>query len=187
MHHIELMAITLNRVIAVCSDWAIKSDRMNMQSVHDLDLDCAREPADRENGVSIVPITVGEIMEHSFSIDPEPVVRPKPDQARSAMQGYSSNYDLPVVQGALIFARIATVLATQMHALGALRRWRVDYHQPLFVGQRAVLRLEVMSMSSGLAFSNFTVNVGARLVASGEAASVIGVDCHVLPGPLFSM
>ncbi len=81
-----------------------------------------------------------------------------------------------IVYGGLMLAQLSGVLGGMLPGDdGVSTRWSIDFRSPLYVGEPAVLRLEVAHVSGavGLVDLRFSIRAGERLVASGTAQSLV--------------
>lgn len=102
------------------------------------------------------------------------------DDAAAKARGY----DGVIVYGGLMLAKLSGVLGGLLPGDdGVSASWRIDYRSPLYVGEAAVLRLEVTHVSpgAGLVDARFSIHAGERLIASGKTQSL--VPAHRLPAP----
>ncbi len=85
-------------------------------------------------------------------------------------QGFSG----PVVYGALIVARLSNLVGMHLPGdLGLATHWKIDFNQPLYVDEDAVMTAELahVSHSTHTVTVKFRVLAGDRLIASGSAGS----------------
>jgi acyl dehydratase len=127
-------------------------------------------------------ISVGDAAEHEFSIDANAMAAfVALSNDRSAIHtdeeyARSRGFQGLIVYGGLMLAQLSHVLGRRIPgSCGVSTRWQIDYRRPLYVGERAVLRLEVSNVSAatGLVDSKFTIKSGDRLVATGTAQSLV--------------
>ena len=86
----------------------------------------------------------------------------------------SRGFSGPVVYGALIVARLSNLVGMHLPGdFGLATSWKIDFNQPLYVGEKAVMHAELtqMSHSTHTVSVKFRVVAGDRLVASGRAGS----------------
>lgn len=92
------------------------------------------------------------------------------DRAFARSRGFSG----PVVYGALTVARLSHLVGMHLPGdLGLATSWRIDFNQPLYVDEQAVMEAEIthVSPSTHTVKLRFRVMVGEKLVASGTAGS----------------
>jgi acyl dehydratase len=80
----------------------------------------------------------------------------------------------PVVYGALTVARLSHLVGMHLPGdLGLATSWRIDFNQPLYVDEDAVVEAELthVSHSTHTVTIKFRVIAGDKLVASGTAGS----------------
>lgn len=139
----------------------------------------------------MTPIAPGQAVEHAFIVDQRAMiafaalsgdrsaVHVDPDFARSR------GYDDVIVYGGLMLAQLSYVVGTLLPGGdGVSARWTIDYRGPLYVGELAMLRLEVAHVSpgAGLVEGRFTIKAGQRLIASGKTQSLVPPD-RIGPDP----
>lgn len=127
-------------------------------------------------------IAVGAFVEHAFTVDATAMA------AFAALSGdrsaihtdddfaRSRGYEGVIVYGGLMLAQLSGVLGGKLPGdAGVSARWNIDYRSPLYVGEPAVLRLEVTHVSPavGLVEGRFTIQAGDRLIASGKTQSLV--------------
>ncbi len=130
-------------------------------------------------------IAAGAAVEHRFTIDAAAMAAfaalsgdrsaIHTDEAFARSRGYQG----VIVYGGLMLAQLSGVLGGKLPGDdGVSARWSIDYRSPLYVGEPAVLRLEVAHVSAavGLVESRFTIHAGERLVASGKAQSLVPAE-----------
>jgi acyl dehydratase len=82
----------------------------------------------------------------------------------------------PVVYGALTIARLSNLVGMHLPGdLGLATSWKVDFNQPLYVDEEAVMEAEIthISPATRTVMLRFRVQVGDKLVASGTAGSKV--------------
>jgi acyl dehydratase len=127
-------------------------------------------------------IEVGSSCEHGFVIDDAAM------QAFAALSGdrsaihtdpvyaRSRGYEGVIVYGGLMLAQLSYVVGNLLPGdKGISMHWSIDYRQPLYVGEPAVLAFEVAHVSdaAGLITSKFTIRAGDRIVATGKSQSLL--------------
>jgi len=127
-------------------------------------------------------IAPGAVVEHGFTIDAaamEAFARLSGDRSAvhtDAAFARGRGYEGVIVYGGLMLAQLSAVLGGRLPGdLGVSTRWTIDFRQPLYVGEPAQLRLEVVHVSpgAGLIDCRFTIHAGERLVASGKTQSLV--------------
>lgn len=128
------------------------------------------------------PIVPGLTAERAFTIDSETMaafarmsgdtsaVHTDPVFARS--RGFQD----VIVYGGLMLAKLSGALGSLLPGdEGVSARWSIDFRSPLYVGEAAVLSLEVAHVSAavGLVELRFSIRAGERLVARGTAQSLV--------------
>jgi len=129
-----------------------------------------------------MPIAVGDVVEHRFVVETEQM---------AAFQALSNDYSRihtddeyahsrgfkgAIVYGGIMMAHLSYVLGSKIPgSLGTSGRWQVDYRAPLYVGDSAVLRLEVTYVSKpmGVIQAKFTIRAREGLVATGTVQSFV--------------
>jgi 3-hydroxybutyryl-CoA dehydratase len=129
-----------------------------------------------------VTLRAGQSARHEFTID---------DAAMRAFQALSGDlsavhcdaafarargFDDVIVYGGLMLAQLSQVLGMQLPGTsGTSVRWTIEYRGPLYVGEAAVLTLEIVDVSpgTGLVHSRFTIASAARKVATGTVQSLL--------------
>lgn len=132
--------------------------------------------------LSTAPIAAGQSAEQAFVIDAGAMA------AFAALSGDRSaihtdpafarakGYDDVIVYGGLMLAQLSGALGNLLPGDESVSaRWSIDYRKPLYVGEPAVLRLEVAQVSPavGLVELRFSIRAGERLIASGSAQSLV--------------
>jgi acyl dehydratase len=125
---------------------------------------------------------VGQIAEHRF------IVSPADMDAFRALSGDSSavhtdvdfacsqGYQDVIVYGGIVLAKLSYVLGMKIPGdHGISTRWTIDYRNPLYVGQEAAIKLEVVSISesTGTIESKFAVRAADKLIATGKTQSIL--------------
>jgi enoyl-CoA hydratase len=85
-----------------------------------------------------------------------------------------NGFDAPVVYGALTVARLSHLVGMHLPGdLGLATSWKIDFNNPLYVGEEAVMIGEIthISPATHTVKLRFSVSVGDKLIASGTAGS----------------
>jgi acyl dehydratase len=85
-----------------------------------------------------------------------------------------NGFSAPVVFGALIVARLSALVGMRLPGdLGLATEWKINFNNPLYVGDRAVMRGEITHVSevTHTIKLKFSVVVGKRVIATGSAGS----------------
>jgi 3-hydroxybutyryl-CoA dehydratase len=80
----------------------------------------------------------------------------------------------PVVYGALIVARLSALVGMRLPGdLGLATEWKINFNNPLYVNDQAVMRGEITHVSevTHTIKLKFSVFVGDRIIATGLAGS----------------
>ncbi len=127
-------------------------------------------------------IRSGQSVVHAFTVGPEAM------RAFQALSGDMSQVHCDpafarargfkdvIVYGGILLAQLSHVLGMKLPgAEGTSTRWTIDYRAPLYVGEAASLRLEIVSTSpaTGLADAKFIIEAGGRTVATGTAQTLV--------------
>ncbi len=92
------------------------------------------------------------------------------DKAYAQKNGFEG----PVVYGALTVARLSNLVGMHLPGdLGLATSWKVDFNNPLYVDEQAVMEAELthVSESTHTIKLRFRVMAGEKLIASGTAGS----------------
>ena len=92
------------------------------------------------------------------------------DVAFASKNGFSG----PVVYGALIVARLSALVGMRLPGdLGLATEWRINFNNPLYVDDQAVMHGEIthVSESTHMVKLQFSVVAGDRVIATGTARS----------------
>ncbi len=124
----------------------------------------------------------GQSVTHGFTIDAAAM------RAFQALSGDMSavhcdaafarerGFDDVIVYGGLLLAQLSYVVGMLLPGTsGTSVRWAIEYRGPLYVGEAAVLTLEIVDVSpgTGLVNSRFTIASAARKVATGTAQTLL--------------
>ncbi len=85
-----------------------------------------------------------------------------------------NGFEQPVVYGALTVARLSHLVGMHLPGdLGLATSWKIDFNNPLYVDEQAVMDAEIthVSESTHTVKLRFRVSVGDKLIASGTAGS----------------
>jgi 3-hydroxybutyryl-CoA dehydratase len=130
-------------------------------------------------------LAVGDTVEHAFVIDDAAM------RTFSALSGDSSavhvddvfarsrGFEGAIVYGGLMLAQLSFVLGSRIPGdHGVSTRWSIDYRRALYVGQQAVLRLEITDISpaTGIVETKFTISAGGRVIATGKTQSLVPLE-----------
>ena len=88
----------------------------------------------------------------------------------------SNSFQGPVVYGALTVARLSYLVGMHLPGdLGLATSWKIDFNQPLYVDEDAVMEAEIahVSPATHTVKLRFQVLAGDKLVASGTAGSKV--------------
>lgn len=88
----------------------------------------------------------------------------------ASKNGFSS----PVVYGALIVAKLSALVGMRLPGdLGLATEWKINFNNPLYVGDQAIMRGEITHVSevTHTIKIKFSVVVGDRVIATGSAGS----------------
>jgi len=131
------------------------------------------------------PIAVGQCAERTFIIDAGAMAAfATLSGDRSAIHTDAAfargrGYEDVIVYGGLMLAQLSGLLGSVLPGDDAVSaRWSIDYRKPLYLGEEAVLRLEVSHVSPavGLVELRFSIQTGDRLIATGSAQSLVPPD-----------
>jgi 3-hydroxybutyryl-CoA dehydratase len=126
----------------------------------------------------------GDFVEHSFSFTDEDMAafaRLSGDNSavhRDAEFARSRGFRDVIVYGGLMLSQLSFVVGSKLPGdRGVSTRWSIDYRAPLYVGEIAVLRLEVVNVSeaTGLIDGKFTIRCEGRTLAKGVTQSLLPV------------
>ena len=130
-------------------------------------------------------IRKGDTVEHPFTVN---------DDAMKAFQALSGDMSLihtdkafaesrgykdVIVYGGLMLAHLSHVVGEMSPGKhGASVKWTITYRAPLYIGERACLRFEVMNVSAsmGLVQGRFNIMCGDTLIAEGETQSIVPLE-----------
>jgi acyl dehydratase len=127
-------------------------------------------------------LSVGIVVEHAFKVEAADMTafeRLSGDRSSihsSQEFARSQGYRDVIVYGGIMLAKLSFVLGTRVPGdSGVSTRWTIDYRKPLYVGEDASIRLEIIatSPSTGLIESRFSIRTTDRLVASGKTQSLV--------------
>jgi len=130
-------------------------------------------------------IAAGNVVEHAFVVDDaamQAFITLSNDRSAvhtDAAYARSRGFDGVIVYGGLMLAQLSHVLGGHIPGdHGVSTRWSIDYRRPLYVGERALLRFEVLNVSeaTGLIDAKFTITCGERTIATGKTQSLVPVD-----------
>ncbi len=88
----------------------------------------------------------------------------------------SRGFERAIVYGGLMLAQLSHVLGRKIPGtLGTSGRWHIDYRAPLYVGDKAVIRMEVtyVSKATGIVEGKFVINARGALIATGKVQSFV--------------
>lgn len=94
------------------------------------------------------------------------------DKAYAQKNGFEG----PVVYGALTVARLSNLVGMHLPGdLGLATSWKVDFNNPLYVDEKAVMDAELTHVSEAThtVKLRFRVTAGEKLIASGTAGSML--------------
>jgi acyl dehydratase len=84
-----------------------------------------------------------------------------------------------IVYGGILLAQLSHVLGGKIPGdKGVSLSWQIDYRKPLYVDERAVLKLKVIHVaeSTGSIEGKFEIRTADRLVATGKTHSLLPVE-----------
>ena len=91
----------------------------------------------------------------------------------------SRGFERAIVYGGLMLAQLSFVLGSRIPGdHGVSTRWTIDYRRALYVGEAAVLRLEVTDVSpaTGIIETKFSIRASERLIATGKTQSLVPAE-----------
>lgn len=91
-----------------------------------------------------------------------------------ATYAIKNGFSGPVVYGALTVARLSNLVGMHLPGdLGLATSWKVDFNNPLYVDEPAVMEAELTHVSEAThtVKLRFRVSAGDKLIASGTAGS----------------
>lgn len=94
------------------------------------------------------------------------------DVAYCLERGFSG----PIVYGGLMIMNLSHMVGEMLPGrFGTSVSWTITYRNPLYVGEEAVLTLEVISASkaTGLVDGKYTIMAGEKRVAQGKTQSLV--------------
>jgi acyl dehydratase len=97
------------------------------------------------------------------------------DAAYAAERGFPA----PIAYGGIMLAKLSQMVGMHLPGkFGTSVSWVITYRNPLYVGEHAVLRLEVVSVSRsvGLVEGKFSIQAGDKRVADGKTQSIVPTD-----------
>jgi 3-hydroxybutyryl-CoA dehydratase len=130
-------------------------------------------------------IAVGDVTEFGFQIDAaamEAFAAMANDRSAihvDAAYARARGFEGTIVYGGLMLAHLSHVLGSRIPGNdGVSTHWSIDYRKPLYVGEAAVLRLEVVHVSpaTGLVDCKFAIRASDRVVATGKTQSQVPAD-----------
>lgn len=81
-----------------------------------------------------------------------------------------------VVYGGLMVAALSRMVGMTLPGpIGVAAGWRIDFHQPLYINETAILDAEISQISESvrLVKLKFAISAGERLIAKGSAEAKI--------------
>ena len=127
-------------------------------------------------------IAVGDVAEHSFVVDQEQMTlfqKLSNDRSRIHVDdeyARSRGFERAIVYGGIMLAQLSHVLGSKIPGdLGTSGRWEIDYRAPLYVGEEALIRLEVTYTSKdlGVIEGKFSVKARGSRIATGKMQSFV--------------
>ena len=130
-------------------------------------------------------IRVGDITTHDFVID---------ERAMRAFQAMSNDtsrihcdaafarargFKDVIAYGGIMLAHLSHVLGMKLPGpQGTSTKWTVNYREPLYVGEPATLKFELVNVSkaTGIVEGKFRIEAGARLIATGTTQSLLPLE-----------
>lgn len=126
---------------------------------------------DLKEGLTVkVPFKISEADMETFRTLSGDRSRIHHDVAYAKKNGFTG----PVVYGALTVARLSHLVGMHLPGdLGLATSWKVDFNNPLYVDEDALMEGEIthVSQSTHTVKLRFKVTVGDKLVATGTAGS----------------
>jgi acyl dehydratase len=129
-----------------------------------------------------MPIAVGDTAEHRFVIgeaEMKAFAALSSDQSSIHVDdayARSRGFERAIVYGGLMLAQLSRVLGSKIPGdHGVSTSWTVHYRRPLYVGEPALLRLEVThtSPATGVIEAKFAILRGDVVLASGSTQSIV--------------
>ena len=90
----------------------------------------------------------------------------------------------PIVYGGIVVAKLSHMVGQILPGQqGVSVSWSIMFRNPLYVGEEAVLRFEIESVSRsvGLIHGRFRVLAEGRLIAEGKTQSIVPVQLLEMP------
>lgn len=130
-------------------------------------------------------ISIGDAAAHDFIIDAPAM------EAFQALSGDTSfvhtekefavarGYKDVIVYGGLMLAHLSHVVGELLPGkCGASVKWTITYRAPLYVGEAAQIRIEIVNISAaaGLVEGRYKIKRGDTLVAEGATQSIVPLD-----------
>jgi acyl dehydratase len=97
------------------------------------------------------------------------------DRAYAQARGYAD----VVVYGGILVAHLSHLLGMKIPGpSGTSIAWSIKFHDPLYVGEEAEIRLEVayLSAATGVVEGKFSIMAGAKRVATGTTQSIVPLE-----------
>lgn len=97
------------------------------------------------------------------------------DRAFAEARGYAD----VVVYGGILVAHLSHLLGMQIPGPnGTSIAWSIKFHEPLYVGEEAEIRLEVayLSAATGVVEGKFSIMAGEKKVATGTTQSIVPAE-----------
>ena len=98
-------------------------------------------------------------------------------------------FDGAIVYGGLLFAQISRLLGTRLPGPGCVERSiTLRYRSPLYVGERARLRAQVVHANKDLGLVDLKIRIetGQRCIAEGEAAALLAPERTLPEEPAYA-
>lgn len=92
---------------------------------------------------------------------------------------HARGYEGVIVYGGVMLAHLSHLLGTAIPGQrGMSISWSIKYRDPLYVGESAIIEIEVVDVSpgTGVVESKFRVVAGEKLVANGKVQSIVPVE-----------
>jgi 3-hydroxybutyryl-CoA dehydratase len=84
-----------------------------------------------------------------------------------------------IVYGGILLAHLSHVLGMHLPGTnGTSTKWTINYREPLYVGEKARLTLEITyaSRATGMVEGKFSIASGERTIATGMTQSIVPAD-----------
>ena len=85
-------------------------------------------------------------------------------------------FDGVIVYGGLMLLRVSRMVGEHLPGkFGVSAKWEIEYKNPLYVGEKATIRSEVVSFSEAMNYLNckFVISANNKIIAKGKTFSIV--------------